>query len=524
MCDKVTNNANIVPGIKKRLFVVSGPAQALNVMAIISKEQSSGKTNDFAIIGSIAVSNDSNSQIIETTMNILSGHDWEYIKDVTSIESSLTNHYANKRYNQCEEVITEAIGFKLADELYMINNSRHPLTIMLGRMHEQVRTVIYGDAFGIIDSSLGYGFSSINDVMFFLPIEYNKGLLNHIPYKIMSKEILLSEIDNMIERDVKVKTALSALYEKIDGNSVLLTTVQFSEWQMMDMSDEVYMYVKAVKRCCKPGCTIFIKEHPRATREDRAKLLKENLTALGFKCVVIDDEVLRFIPTEVICRRVLFSKIISTASTSGITAKYLYNSDIDFGVDLEDFNNFKRGKYLEIFVTGMSKALENLDTWDMDSPLFSYDVSPHNYLEASKQSAIEPILDTLPHGHELINLTPDSIIAKIPETIRINTLYKVKFILRVDTPETAHIINDHKNVNISYHWFNEDMSIYIWDNGRVAINPALSGNEFSSDIIIRTPEKPGIYHIQFDVVEESKQWFVSTGLLSSECMEVVVVF
>ena len=388
--------------IKKRLFLVNGPPQALNVMAMINEEKPSRQQRlDFVVIGNLSVAKEYNRQIIETTRNILESHDWAQIKDITFFEDELRKLYIGRRFTKCAELIYNMTGLFSVDELYMINNSKSPLTIMAGRVYRQAKVIIYGDAFGIIDSAIGHGFSKIDEVEVFLPVEYNKGFLNHIPYRIMKKETLIDVIDRVISFDSKLDCALFELREKVDNESILLTTVQFAEWNMMDMEHEVCMYVKAVERNSVPGCTVFIKEHPRVTRKDRIELIEKYLIDKGYKCVAIDAEALRFTPVEIICRRVPFKKVISTASTSGISVKYLYDCSVDFGVDTEDISHFRKGDYLRIFTDGMKKALENIDTWDMKSPLYSFDISPHDYLEDPVIIGKKPIITNLTNDEVL---------------------------------------------------------------------------------------------------------------------------
>jgi hypothetical protein len=375
-------NIGFPPNIKKRMFLVNGPTQALNVISIINDARDeNSQVQDFAILGNFSVKYEENEPIKEATRLILDLHKWTQIKDITDKEAGIGELYGNGRYSACMEAIYNAIGIGYVDELYMINNSRGPLTIMMGRSYESGKIVIYGDAFGIIDSAFGNGFARIDEIVTFLPIEYSKGFLNCFSHRFLSKEILSDTINQFIASSEKLREALDYLKDLTDAGSVILATVQFAEWDMMDLNHEVDMYVKAVERNCAPGSKVFIKEHPRCIIKKRITLLTESLSEKGYKCVHIHDDILRFIPIEVLCSYIPFQKIISTASTSGITVKYLYGCSVDFGVDTEDIWYFKRGDYLRIFIDGMRNALKNLDTWDLSSPLYSFDVSPHNFYE-----------------------------------------------------------------------------------------------------------------------------------------------
>jgi hypothetical protein len=372
---------------KIRLFYIAGPAQALNVMSILYEDGISSGTYDIALIGGFTVNAKNNKEIMEATTNIIKTHNWAMLKDISPYESKIEQLYNDCHYKDCEYEIAKMTNTERVNELYILTNSRSAMTIMITRTYECFAKIsIYGDAFGIIDSSIGNNFSKIDEVRVFLPIEYNKGFLTHIPLRIMRRKSLLYVIDNYLAVNREIKSALTELGKQVDEDSVLITTVQFAEWNMMDLEDEIDMYVKSVVRNVKPGCKVFIKEHPRVVIKERVYMLMKRLTDSGYKCVHINNAILRFAPVECICRKIKFKLLISTASTSGLSVKYLFNYPVDLGVDVEDISNFKRGDYLKIFITGMKKALDNLQRWDMKSILYSFVISPHNYMESNKVS------------------------------------------------------------------------------------------------------------------------------------------
>ncbi|MDR1687125.1 MAG: alpha-2,8-polysialyltransferase family protein [Clostridiales bacterium] len=372
---------------KKRLFYINGPAQALNAMSILHEEGVTSETHDIALIGGTGVDIEHNKEIIKVILSIIKTHRWAVIKDISSYEDNLKQLYSNYYFRDCEEEIFKIVGTDAVNEIYMYA-SKGSVTTMIARAYERFsKIIIFGDTFGIVDSSLGHHYSKIDEIRVFLPVECNKGFLKHIPLHIMPKETLLHVIDNYLLSDKKLEEALAVLERQVDENSVLITTVQYAEWDMMDLAHEVEMYVKAIVKNVSSKSKIFIKEHPRAQFKKRISMLMRRLKEKGYQCEHINDAVLRFAPVECICRRVKFKLLISTASTSGLSVKYLLRYPVDFGVDDDDIKNFRRGDYFKIFVTGMKMALHNLESWDMKSVLYSFDISPWNYLESYKRGA-----------------------------------------------------------------------------------------------------------------------------------------
>ncbi len=65
-------------------------------------------------------------------------------------------------------------------------------------------------------------------------------------------------------------------------------------------------------------------------------------------------------------------------------------------------------------------------------------------------------------------------------------------------------------VNISFHWYNIDQNyFYRWNGNRYILNDFLSPEQIYEDVRLRvdTPDRPGNYILQLDVVEEGITWF-----------------
>ena len=81
-------------------------------------------------------------------------------------------------------------------------------------------------------------------------------------------------------------------------------------------------------------------------------------------------------------------------------------------------------------------------------------------------------------------------------------------------PEAAKPLLSKENVFFSYHWFNQDGTVFQWDYPRLA-PPALTGDRMRLFLPIQLPETAGEYRLQMDIVEELVQWFSQSGLLES---------
>ena len=78
----------------------------------------------------------------------------------------------------------------------------------------------------------------------------------------------------------------------------------------------------------------------------------------------------------------------------------------------------------------------------------------------------------------------DSItVFSMPEVMSVGHASVVEIEIDISDSATKHIIDRHKQVYISYHWYNEDMSVYEWDNNRETIHSATAENQGQLELI-----------------------------------------
>ena len=67
------------------------------------------------------------------------------------------------------------------------------------------------------------------------------------------------------------------------------------------------------------------------------------------------------------------------------------------------------------------------------------------------------------------------------------------------------------NVYLSYHWFNADGTVAVWDGARSPINLA-AGASGGVWVAVYGPPQPGSYRLAFDLVQEGVTWFSDRGV------------
>lgn len=373
---------------RNRVFFASGPLQSVMSLCIIEDAGNNEAYNNYAFISNTGAAKNANEGVIAATRGVLETGEFERIEDITDIDEEVVALYENDRFEECEALIRSAVGLDNVDELFMIQNTKQIMTIMAGRAYDSSHIVNFGDGMGFITSGLGYGVCHLDEIRTFLPIDYTKGFCEKVPLKIMDKDIFYFVADRYYEKNKAFRNAIDKRRAINPENSSLLMLQQFSEWRMMDFEDEISMYIKAVKRNCREGETIVIKEHPRSTVANRGKLLAELLTESGYSVIRLTEEELRLVPIELICRFLKVKRVVCSTSTCGITLRYFYGMDADISVDEDDYKNYKRGRtYLRMYIEGLRHALENVDTWNRKGPLYTYEKPPLNYHTSTKSIA-----------------------------------------------------------------------------------------------------------------------------------------
>jgi len=94
--------------------------------------------------------------------------------------------------------------------------------------------------------------------------------------------------------------------------------------------------------------------------------------------------------------------------------------------------------------------------------------------------------------------------------------------LQIEKSDAVEIINNSDKVYLSYHWFNDDMSEYKWDNNRVPILSTPNQGYFTATLDVVAPNTSGVYILQLDIVEEGIRWFSSSGLLDPDSINIKV--
>lgn len=70
----------------------------------------------------------------------------------------------------------------------------------------------------------------------------------------------------------------------------------------------------------------------------------------------------------------------------------------------------------------------------------------------------------------------------------------------------------HYSINLAYHWLDKDGKVIIWDGMRTPLPHDVKPKE---EVVlyakVKSPDKPGEYILEFDMVQERVAWFKNRG-------------
>lgn len=113
----------------------------------------------------------------------------------------------------------------------------------------------------------------------------------------------------------------------------------------------------------------------------------------------------------------------------------------------------------------------------------------------------------------------------LPTRLQANATYKIPLVVHnvsmarweCGDGESSHF------VTLSYHWLDQWGQIVTWDGNRTVLPREVApGEQLALQAEVIAPERPGIYRLEFDLVDEGVAWFSQRGVTpSSHSVEVV---
>jgi hypothetical protein len=99
-----------------------------------------------------------------------------------------------------------------------------------------------------------------------------------------------------------------------------------------------------------------------------------------------------------------------------------------------------------------------------------------------------------------------------PNTLRADQLYVVKVTVANRGSQSWVSQTPFFPVRLSYHWRDSEGKTVVWDGVRTDFpHPVRPGQTFTARAILITPEQPGSYTLEWDLVQEEINWFTERG-------------
>jgi hypothetical protein len=141
---------------------------------------------------------------------------------------------------------------------------------------------------------------------------------------------------------------------------------------LTSIENETALYVDIVTSTAKKGDTIFLKQHPRSTREvldGVTNRLKDN-----YHTIVLEESRFSRLPIELWSYLIDRCAIVAIFSTSAINIKYLYQKDVILPLTPQRLEKYFPRNSIEFMSTAnrlIQESIEKLEHWDQNSVLWT---------------------------------------------------------------------------------------------------------------------------------------------------------
>jgi len=301
-----------------RLVTIQGPTQLLCALAVLAWEDAQGTAqtfDDYLVVHGLAA--DFSGPILEATRALARVRRWKAIVDLSDLDDGIAST------PDATARIHARVGLSEVDAIYIARNWQPSNEMLLGA-YKNAEKIVYGDGFGLVDSFHWPGFVTPDRAKLCIPIEYEFGILDRIPYEIIPRRYLEAVIQQFVQATPEVTTYTRELAAWMGHDAVLLAGANTVEGQWIaDVNTQVALSVEHVLRYVRRGQKIVIKAHPReflGQSELTRRLLEDEH---GFPAIVVSG-MMAAIPVEILCRVLGFSGVISLTSASAVSLKYLY--------------------------------------------------------------------------------------------------------------------------------------------------------------------------------------------------------
>lgn len=287
------------------------------------------------------------------------------------------------------------IGVTAADELMIVRNWQDTNELLL-KSFPAARKILYGDAFGQVDSYAGSRFECMDEGRFLLPVRYfpysrEETVIEtaSLPYRVTPRHFVVDVIRTYLEISPEARSLHAAMARDAQKKLILLTK-NAAESRVSSLETEISIYVEAVRRVTKPGITVIIKPHPRESLR-QSLLVQRALQELhGIHSEIVGaGSYLGHMPVEILCSGNNFHAVLAPlVSVTCRQLKYLYGIDSYEPLTDEMLARINPARGYHYLATDLvnRETVYRLDKWDGEE--FIYEWNPQGAEERKQLSRL----------------------------------------------------------------------------------------------------------------------------------------
>ena len=319
---------------------------------------------------------------------------------IVFIDSARMNGIMGGKYSGAVAALHAVLGSADFDEIYLARDFCGHGSPLIGNAYPAAKKIAYGDSLGLVGDRADFAdFDASRPIrsvlsackraarrfllggpsryhfdaaVLSLPLDLSRGELDAIALIVPPKQHVQRSIRAVAEPLVGLREYSRELLDFAGASSAhLLLLSNLSGSGLMSAENEIALYVHIVTTNTGRGDTVFLKVHPRSSREVIDAVVARLSGAVRIK--VIDDPGLARLPVELWSDLLDACSVIAVFSTAALNIKYVYDKDVALPLSDELVERYIFPHKIEYIKTAnrmIEESIAALSNWDCRSVLW----------------------------------------------------------------------------------------------------------------------------------------------------------
>jgi hypothetical protein len=388
--------------MKKRLLAVQGPLQFITGYIAFDwyrlRDGTPADTQNVLLMYDFLCPPEVEPAIVDSVLALSRVAPWS---EVVFISGAEMDALVKGRYSRSIARLRERLGLDHFDEIFLMRDHVGAGSPLLMNAYADATKLAYGDSFGVVGqrnvfasfdrrSPVRSAAAALRQLakrillgvparvpfdaaVLTLPIDMSGTYLLRTPLLVPSKAHAVDTVNGFSRALPGLRHYMRSLLEQGGGpGDHLFLLSNLSASGLTSVEGEVALYVEVVEQAVPRGSTVFIKLHPRSSRQVLDAMVSQ--LAPHYRTVVLDDTEMSRLPIEIWSDLIEHCTVVPMFSTSAINLKYLFGKDVVLPLSEDRIRRYflaDRADYACSVDRIIRQSIDNLERWDGRSALWT---------------------------------------------------------------------------------------------------------------------------------------------------------